>query len=63
MLYINEVTLLHKLVGDECYSNITGDDIVKYDCIIEHMMVQNVDDSNNIITSKDSNGAETYINK
>ena len=41
-------------MGDEFYNKITGDDVLYSEEIIEHITVQYVDDSNNVITSKNS---------
>lgn len=62
-LYINEVTLLHKLVGEDFYQTITDDDILMVERSLEHLTIQYVDDSNNIITSDSSVGVECYTHK
>ena len=62
-LYINEVTILHKLVGDDYYQVITDDVVSVVESSLEHFTIQYVDDSNNIITSDTIEGVECYINK
>ena len=62
-LYINEVPLLSKLIDSDIYKKLTNDNSEYISNIKEHITIQYVDDSNNIITSDDSVGLENYINK
>ena len=62
-LYINEVPLLSNLMNTKIYTNLTNDTNEVIPNTIEHVTIQYVDDSNNIITSNDSTGLEKYINK
>ena len=50
-LYINEVTVMHKLMNDELYNKLTGENIINNNNTIHHDILQYVDDSNNIIST------------
>ena len=62
-LYVNEVPKLHELMGSDIYNEITGEEYGIYYNIIENLTIQYMDDSNNVITSENSNDIEKYINK
>ena len=62
-LYINEVPLLCNLMNTKIYNKLTNDTTDIIPNTIEHVTIQYVDDSNNIITSNDNVGLELYINK
>ena len=55
-LYINEVPLLCNLMNTEIYNKLTNDTTNIIPNTIEHVTIQYVDDSNNIITSNDNVG-------
>ena len=59
-LYTNEIPLLYKLINNKLYKNITGQNIIKFKNI-DHLRVNFVDDSNNIITFNDQNQIKTYL--
>ena len=59
-LYTNEIPLLYKLLNNKLNKNITGQNIIKFKNI-EHLTINFVDDSNNIITFNDQNQIEDYI--
>ena len=59
-LYTNEIPLLYKLLNNKLYKNITGQNIIKFKNI-EHLTINFVDDSNNIITFNDQNQIKNYI--
>ena len=48
-------------MNDNIYSNITGESIGDITENIEHSIVQYVDDTNNIISSKESKYIQPYI--
>ena len=50
-------------MNTKIYNKLTNDTQQIIPKTIEHVTIQYVDDSNNIITSNDSNGIELYINK
>ena len=62
-LYINEVTILQKLMNTDIYDRITGvsndDDIDG----IGHNIMQYVDDTNNVISTNNLETLQPYINK
>ena len=53
-LYTNEVPLLYKLLDSKLYQKLTGKNLIKFKNI-EHLTVNFVDDSNNVITFVDQN--------
>ena len=55
-LYINEVPLLCNLMNTNIYNKLTNDTKEIIPNIVDHVTIQYVDDSNNIITSNDSVG-------
>ena len=59
-LYTNEIPLIYKLLNTKLYKNITGENINKFKNI-EHLTVNFVDDSNNIITFQDQNQIKNYL--
>ena len=61
-LYINEVTILHKLVHSEIYSKITGSVSNNIINNIDHSIIQYVDDSNNVISSDNIQSIQPYMN-
>merc|ERR1712120_29974 len=60
-LYINEVTVLHKLMGVDLYGPITQASPYKSE-IMSHNIIQYVDDTNNIIYGNNINEIEKYTN-
>ena len=62
-LYINEVPRIHELLNSNIYNLITGENNNINNNIVEHLTIQYVDDSNNIITTNSSDDIEAYINK
>ena len=60
-VYINEVTVLQKLMGTDLYGQITNDTSIKYE-IIDHDIIQYVDDTNNIICGNNMEDLENYSN-
>ena len=60
-VYINEVTVLQKLMGTELYGQITNDMSIKSERI-DHDIIQYVDDTNNIIYGNNAEEVEKYSN-
>merc|ERR1712240_894556 len=61
-LYTNEIPLLHKLMHNEIYTALTGQEkINKGD--VDHTTVNFVDDSTNIISTHDTKTIERYLEK
>ena len=61
-LYTNEITTLHKIMGTDDYELITGQK-TDYDLDIDHIIINYVDDSTNIISSNDCDQLQKYIDK
>merc|ERR1712240_72924 len=60
-IFVNEVTVLHKLMGTELYGRITKESTFTSESI-GHNIIQYVDDSNNIIYGNNPKELEKYIN-
>merc|ERR1712240_813259 len=60
-IYINEVTILHKLMGADLYGRITQESPFRSE-IINHNIIQYVDDTNNIIYGTNIQEIENYTN-
>merc|ERR1711895_312920 len=60
-IYINEVTVLHKLMGTDLYGRITKETPIKSE-IINHKIIQYVDDTNNVIYGNNAVEIENYSN-
>merc|ERR1712240_788173 len=60
-IFVNEVTILHKLMGTELFGRITKENPLVTDNI-GHSIIQYVDDSNNIIHGSNPQELEVYIN-
>merc|ERR1712177_33999 len=61
-IYINEVTVLHKLMGTGIYDRITQEISPIKSEIIGHNIIQYVDDTNNVIYGNNAAEIETYSN-
>ena len=59
-LYTNEITLLYTLMGTDYYKHITGIKTTD-DFDIDHMTINYVDDSTNIISSDNKDQLQKYI--
>ena len=51
---------LYKLLNNTLYTTITGQNIIKFKNI-QHLTINFVDDSNNVITFNDQNQLKTYL--
>merc|ERR1712240_111360 len=60
-IYINEVTVLHKLMGSDLYGQITKTIPIKSETI-KHDIIQYVDDTNNVIYGNNAEEIENYSN-
>ena len=60
-IYINEVTVLHKLMGSDLYGRITKESPIESERI-NHDIIQYVDDTNNIIYGNNAEEVEKYSN-
>merc|ERR1711895_357441 len=60
-LYINEVTVLHKLMGSDLYGQIMRE-LGPIKSEIDHEIIQYVDDTNNIIAGKSADEVQNYSN-
>ena len=60
-IYTNEIPKLHTLMNDKIYTTITGKATIDTKGI-EHLTVNFVDDSTNLIISKDTTKLQTYLN-
>ena len=60
-IFVNEVTILHKLMGTELYERIAKEPPFRSE-YIGHNIIQYVDDSNNIIYGNNSQDVEKYTN-
>merc|ERR1711895_142861 len=60
-LYINKVTVLHKLMSADLYGRITQSPPINSE-IMSHNIIQYVDDTNNIIYGDNINEIEKYTN-
>merc|ERR1711873_185076 len=60
-IYINEVTVLHKLMGSDLYGRITQESPIKSE-IINHDIIQYVDETNNVIYGNNAEEIEKYSN-
>ena len=63
ILYINQVPVLHNLLNDNRYICIKNEEPLDEIKVLDHIMIQYVDDSNNLITTDDITHIEQYINK
>ena len=61
-LYTNEITLLYTIMGTDYYEQITGLK-TNDDFDIDHIIINYVDDSTNIISSGNKDQLQTYIDK
>ena len=61
-LYTNEITQLDTLMGTDYYTQITGQQDITY-TDIDHIIINYVDESTNIVSSTDIKHLQTYINK
>ena len=61
-LYTNEITLLYKLMGTEDYELITGQKQTEHNDM-DHIIINYVDDSTNIISSDNKDQLQLYIDK
>ena len=62
-LYTNEVPLLHNLLHDNIYTQMTNDTNMTTYKDIEHYTINFVDDSTSIITFKTTNMVKDYLQK
>ena len=62
-LYINEVTILQKLMGSDLYGRITRETVPIKSEIIDHDIIQYVDDTNNIVAGKSAEEVQNYSNR
>ena len=60
-IYTNEIPMIHTLMNDEIFTTITGKATIDTK-EIEHLTVNFVDDSTNLIISKDTTKLQTYLN-
>merc|ERR1712240_606728 len=60
-IYINEETVLHKLMGPDIYGQITKAIPIKSETI-KHDIIQYVDDTNNVIYGNNAKEIENYTN-
>merc|ERR1712240_125815 len=60
-IYINEVTILHKLMGSDLYGQITKAIPTKSEKI-KHDIIQYVDNTNNVIYGNNAEEIENYSN-
>merc|ERR1712240_891276 len=60
-IYTNEIPIIHTLMNDEIFTTITGKATIDTK-EIEHLTVNFVDDSTNLIISKDATKLQTYLN-
>merc|ERR1712240_493713 len=60
-IYTNEIPMIHTLMNDEIFTKITGKATIDTK-EIEHLTVNFVDDSTNLIISKDTTKLQTYLN-
>merc|ERR1712240_497719 len=60
-IYTNEIPMIHTLMNDEIFTTIMGNAIIDTK-EIEHLTVNFVDDSTNLIISKDTTKLQTYLN-
>ena len=59
-LYTKEITLLHTLMETDHYEQITGlKEMTDFD--IDHIIINYVDDSTNIISTNNKDQLKTYI--
>ena len=61
-IYINEVTVLHKLMGTDLYDQITQEFSPIKSEIIGHDIIQYVDDTNNVIYGNNAEEVQNYSN-
>ena len=61
VLYCNEIPLLHKLVGSQIMAPLIGNTLPFNISNISHHITQYVDDSTNVIASKDPKDLQLYI--
>ena len=59
-LYTNEIASLYKIIGTQYYELITGHK-TKDDFEIDHIIINYVDDSTNIISSDNKDQLQKYI--
>merc|ERR1712240_162034 len=60
-IYTNEIPMIHTLMKDEIFTKITGKPIIDTKDI-EHSTINFVDDSTNLIMTKDPKKLQTYLN-
>ena len=60
-LYVNEVTEIYKLIYDPIFKDITGKNTQYRYSKIEHLTINYVDDSNNVISTKDHSHIKHYV--
>ena len=60
-IYTNEITLLHTLMTDDIYEDMTGRTKIDF-FDTKHTIVNYVDDSTNIVSSDNITKLQTYIN-
>ena len=60
-IFTNEIPMIHTLMNDEIFTTITGNPTIDTK-EIEHLTVNFVDDSTNLIISKDRTKLQTYLN-
>ena len=60
-IFVNEVTILHKLMGTELFERIAKKPPFRSE-YIGHNIIQYVDDSNNVIYGNNSQDIEKYTN-
>merc|ERR1712240_747463 len=60
-IYTNEIPLIHTLMKDEIFTKLTGKPLIDTKDI-EHSTINFVDDSTNLIMTKDPKTLQTYLN-
>ena len=63
ILYTNEIPLLHKLINNELYYKLTGDNSTNIYNNIANYVIQYVDDSSNLISSDNIEEISKYIDQ
>ena len=62
-IYINEITVLSKIMDTEMYKATTNTNQVQtYSNFIKHFILNYVDDSSNVVSSRDPKCLQNYIN-
>jgi len=62
-LYVNEITLIYKLLKNKINCNMTKDTNIKFNNKIEHITYNFVDDSTSIISFKNADEIKIYLTK